>query len=77
MFTVQTMEPMDVSGDSYISEKNEAGAINPFRQDSCHMGTQIGTNLTMMFMNFEKDNCDYIILINTITGERIEINITN
>jgi hypothetical protein len=67
------MEPMTTEGE----DKNEVGAINPFRQDFYHMGTRLGSNLVALFRNFDKDNCEYLILVNTITGERIEVNITN
>lgn len=77
MFTIESMESMDVGNHDWHSEHNEKGAINPFRQDSYHMGTQLGTNAVAMFANFDKDNCEYLILVNTITGERLKVNIIN
>jgi hypothetical protein len=49
--------------------------INPFNQDFYHMGTLIGKNVTVMFEKFARDMHNYIIVINTITGERIRINL--
>lgn len=47
---------------------------NPFHHDAYHMGTQIGSNCTIMHPNHSNKECDYIIVINTKTGERLKIN---
>lgn len=47
---------------------------NPFSYDEFHMGKEIGTNLTIMFANHSNKRCSYIILVNTETGERVQIN---
>jgi len=48
---------------------------NPFREDPYHMGTVLGDNLVVMYKNFPKDKCPFIILINTTTGERLKVNL--
>jgi hypothetical protein len=60
--TIEPMEPMTTNGDNT--------PINPFLQDSYHMGTTLGKNVTVMYPNFPKENCEYLILVNTMTGER-------
>ena len=47
--------------------------FNPFQQDLFHMGTKLGKNITILHRNFPKDNCEYLILVNTITGEQIKV----
>lgn len=46
---------------------------NPFNTDQYRMGTDLGNNVTAMFQNFAKDRADYVIVINTVTGERVKI----
>jgi len=70
---VTTMEPMDVSGRNWDSEKDEHGSINPFRQDVYNMGSRIGTNVTVMHDTHPKNKCKYLIIVNTETGERIRV----
>ena len=48
---------------------------NPFREDQYHMGTVLGDNLVVMYKNFPKDKCPYLIIINTTTGERLKVNL--
>jgi hypothetical protein len=49
--------------------------LNPFLQDPMNMGTYLGKNLGVMFGNFDKEECGYIILVNLITGERIRVDV--
>lgn len=44
---------------------------NPFHHDHYHMGTAMGTNVMVMMPNHADQHCDYIIVINTATGERV------
>ncbi len=46
---------------------------NPFLEDSYHMGTKLGENCIVMYKNFPTKECPYLIIIDTITGERIRI----
>jgi len=66
---VKPMEPMEVEAE----DKEQNISINPFCQDAFNMGEQIGTNVTVMFGNHDHEHCDYLIVVNTKTGERIRI----
>ena len=46
---------------------------NPFRYDHFHMGKDLGSNITIMFANHDKEKMTYIIFINKNTGERFKI----
>ena len=46
---------------------------DPFRSDHFRMGTTLGTNVTAMFDKFDNQKQEYIILINTDTGERLRV----
>ena len=46
---------------------------NPFLSDAVRMGTTIGTNVTVMFMNHSTDLQTNIVIVNTDTGERIKV----
>lgn len=46
---------------------------NPFLHDTYNMGTKLGTNLTVMFQNFEDQEAPYLIVVNTETGERVKL----
>ena len=48
---------------------------NPFNHDAYHMGTTIGTNCTIMMSNHSDKECEYIIVNNTKTGERLKIDL--
>lgn len=48
-----------------------AGGCNPFHHDLYRMGTRIGSNCIVMFEHHEHQN--YIIVCNTVTGERLAI----
>lgn len=48
---------------------------NPFIHNAYHMGTILGKNVTVMFEKHESDYQDYIIVINTATGERMKIHL--
>lgn len=62
---IENMQPMVPNSDGT--------PFNPFNQDSYHMGVQLGSNVTIMMENFENSPCKYLIVINTITGERKRI----
>lgn len=49
---------------------------NPFWHDGFNMGEIIGTNITIMFPCHQTEHCSYLIVVNTNTGERIRIKIT-
>lgn len=46
---------------------------NPFTQDAYHMGTYLGTNVCVMYSNFPGEPCEYLIIVDTQTGERLEV----
>lgn len=48
---------------------------NPYAHDLFNMGMALGTNLTVMMANFDNQRCNYLILVNTETGERMRIEI--
>lgn len=50
---------------------------NPFNHDSFRMGTSIGQNVIVMFEAYEKDDANYLIIINTNTGERLCVEMTS
>lgn len=68
---ITELSPMDVSGTTPASEKDEHGCINAFRQDLFNMGTILGRNVTALYSNFDREECRSIILVNTRTGQRI------
>lgn len=45
---------------------------NPYHYDLLNMGVSIGDNLEIMHGTYH-DNCEFIILVNKITGARIKI----
>lgn len=62
--TPMTREPEDL---------NEDNTINPFRQDLFHMGTKLGSNVTILHRNFDSQEAKYLIIVNTKTGERMKL----
>jgi hypothetical protein len=63
---------------SIIVEEMEAiEKGNPFLSDNFNMGTYVATNVAVMFRNFDNQKADYIIIVNTVTGERIKIKFSN
>lgn len=65
---IEDMTPMKAT-----EAEKEEGYINPFLQDSFHMGTRLGKNVIIMHRNFDSDDASYLIVINTKTGERKRI----
>ena len=51
------------------------GEINPYLHDLENMGSTIGKNLHCMQGNHDTEKCRYLILIDTITGDRVKIEI--
>lgn len=71
MIQVETMEPMIVDNEN--SDPRFHAPINPFVQDFERMGSQIGKNVTIMFSRFSEQVHESIIVVNTMTGERIRL----
>lgn len=46
---------------------------NPFEHDAYHMGTQLGSNCTVMFENHSEALCKYLIICDTNTGKRVKV----
>lgn len=70
---VTTLKPMVTDPKQIHVDEN--GCFNPFHQDGYHMGTSLGRNILAMQPNFPEGECEYLILVNTRTGERIKIEI--
>jgi hypothetical protein len=49
--------------------------VNPFEQDAYHMGTYIGKNCLVMYANHDDKECNYLIVIDIKTGERIRVDL--
>lgn len=49
---------------------------NPFRHDMYHMGIPIAKNCMIMYSNDKEGKCGYIIIVNSITGERLRVSLT-
>lgn len=47
---------------------------NPYVHDSFHMGTRIGANCVVMMANHSNEKTEYLIIVNTETGERLRVN---
>ena len=47
---------------------------NPFSHDLYHMGVEIGKNVIVMYANHPGEQCDYLIVVNRETGERMQVN---
>jgi hypothetical protein len=54
-----------------VIPKIDAG--NPFLSDPFNMGTQIGSNVTVMYGKHVAEHQRYLIVVDTTTGERFEI----
>lgn len=50
---------------------------NPFLHDFAHMGSTLGRNVSVMYINFPEDPMEYLIVINTKTGERIRVSFSS
>ena len=50
----------------------EAG-VNLMQQDAYHMGSRMGSNVMVLFDTFPSDNMDYLIVVNTRTGQSVKL----
>lgn len=71
--TITPMEPMPFPTMSV----DGTCVLNPFQHDFYHMGTFVGRNVAIMYERHDHDDQGYIIVINTLTGERLRINFPN
>lgn len=46
---------------------------NPFEHDLWNMGQRIGKEHMLMFRNHPLEDLDYLIVVNTTTGERVKL----
>lgn len=46
---------------------------NPFCHDLCNMGVRLGNNVMVMYRNHDHEICEYLIIVNTETGERMKV----
>jgi hypothetical protein len=56
-----------------LEKLENLGIGNPFLLDHFYMGQSIGINQWIMFSKHETQKQDYIILIDSSTGERVKI----
>lgn len=49
---------------------------NPFDEDEYNMGVKIGKNCFVMYSNPPSETCNYVIIVNRTTGERMRIALT-
>ena len=47
--------------------------VNVMQQDAHHMGSTMGTNAKLLFSTFPSDNMDYLIVVNTRTGQSVKL----
>lgn len=64
---------MEIKNIEPMIPNEDKSPINPFHQDLFHMGTILGKNVTILHRNFPKDDCEYFIIVNTITGEQTKV----
>jgi len=57
----------------YVKKADRIGPGNPFLHDHYHMGTDLGTNVTVMYPLFDSEFQPYLIVCDKTTGERIRI----
>ena len=70
---LKTMAKTIINGFSIFEKENIPAGDNPFIHDTFNMGTIIGTNLVVMYKNHPSEKCDYLVIVNTNTGERITV----
>jgi len=46
---------------------------DPFSHDAYHMGVKVAENVMVLHPSFSHQSTDYIIVVNTKTGERLRI----
>ena len=46
---------------------------NPFHHDAFNMGTRIASNVIVMHSTHSHEKAEYLIIVNTETGERTKI----
>ncbi len=46
---------------------------NPFWHDGFNMGTQMGKDVMIMHVNHSTEECNYLIIVNMKTGERMKV----
>lgn len=47
--------------------------MNPLHHDQYHMGTKMGTNIMILHANHNDSEMKYMIVVNTVTGKKIHI----
>jgi hypothetical protein len=70
-------EQLQATQTSLVVERNvtqfEPG--NPYRQDLYHMGTMVGSNIEVMYPCHTNERCNYLFIVNKLTGERIRVDV--
>jgi hypothetical protein len=59
----------------FVVDDEHPAPINPFSQDGFNMGTSIGLNVTVMYGATSNEMCQYIIVVDKMTGKRVRVNI--
>ena len=70
---------MELEGGGFRIEVMETlpEGVGAYQDDRYHMGRNLGTNAMMMYANYDDAKCNYIILINYETRQRIKIHFTD
>jgi hypothetical protein len=67
------MEEISLKGFDIKEREPFPAGDNPFLHDAFNMGIDLGSNLMAMMKNHASEKCNYVILVNKITGKRIVI----
>lgn len=70
--SARTGEKVTINGFEMETMESFPAKENPFRHDAFHMGTRMGTNLTIMYANHDTQKCKYLILVDE-SGRRVRI----
>lgn len=58
---------------SFPTSDDPSTPINPYRHDAFHMGMPMGKNFVIMHRNHPSEDCPYLIFVNTVTGDRVKV----
>ena len=56
-----------------VANPTNGKMIDLFIDDLHHMNTRLGTNCIILYNNFPKERMNYLIVVDTDTGEKIRI----
>ena len=70
---IEHVKPFEMNEDELMHD----GTLNPFHQDISNMGTRLGSNVMIMHSNFDSKPAEWLVVVDTKTGERIRITFDN